>query len=69
MTILRSGFPDEGGTMMDLNMFDQVLLKTGDTAFIVEIYDNSAAYEMDINTKDGKITTDTVWPDEIDRKL
>lgn len=55
--------------MMDLNMFDQVLLKTGDTAFIVEIYDNSAAYEMDINTKDGKITTDTVWPDEIDRKL
>ena len=50
-------------------MFDKVLLKTGETAFIVEIFDGGAAYEMDINKKDGKTVTDTVWPDQIEKKL
>ena len=54
---------------MRLEMFDKVLLKTGETAFIVEIFDDGAAYEMDINKKDGKTVTDTVWPDQIEKKL
>lgn len=54
---------------MDLKMFDKVLLKTGETAFIVEIFDNGAAYEMDINKENGKIVTDTVWPEQIDKKV
>lgn len=54
---------------MELEMFDKVLLKTGETAFIVEIFDDGAAYEMDINKKDGKIVTDTVWADQIEKKL
>ena len=54
---------------MRLEMFDKVLLKTGETAFIVEIFDDGAAYERDINKKDGKTVTDTVWPDQIEKKL
>ena len=54
---------------MELQMFDKVLLQTGETAFIVEIFDDGAAYEMDINKKEGKIVTDTVWPDQIEKKL
>lgn len=54
---------------MKLERFDKGLLKTGEMAFIVEIFDNGAAYEMDINKKDGKIVTDTVWPDQIEKKL
>ena len=50
---------------MRLEMFDKVLLKTGETAFIVEIFDDGAAYEMDINKKDVKTLTDTVWPYKI----
>lgn len=54
---------------MKLEMFDKVLLKTGETAFIVEIFDDGAAYEMDIDKKDGKIVTDTVWPGQIEKKI
>ena len=54
---------------MKLKMFDKVLLKNGETAFVVEIFDDGAAYEMDINKKDGKIVTDAVWPDQIEKKL
>ena len=50
-------------------MFDKVLLKTGETAYIVEIYDGGEAYEMDIDKQDGKIITDTVFPEQIERKL
>lgn len=45
---------------MELKMFDKVLLKTGETAYIVEIYNNGEAYEMDINKSDGRIVTDTI---------
>lgn len=54
---------------MKLEMFDKVKLKTGETAFIVEIFDDGVAYEMDINKKDGKIVTDTVWQNQIEKKL
>ena len=54
---------------MKLEMYDKVLLKTGETAYVVEIYDNGAAYEMDINKVDGCTDTDTVYPEEIERKI
>ena len=54
---------------MILEMYDKVLLKTGETAYIVEIFDDGAAYLMDIDKKNGGIETDTVWPDQIEKKL
>ena len=54
---------------MKLEMFDKVLLKTGETAYIVEVYNSGEAYEMDIDKPDGSINTDTVWPDQIEKKL
>lgn len=54
---------------MKYKMFDKVLLKTGETAYIVEIYDGGKAYETDIDKQDGKNVTDTVFPEQIERKL
>lgn len=53
---------------MKLKMFDKVILKTGETAYVVEIYNHGEAYEMDIDQKDGSIVTDTVRPNQIERK-
>lgn len=50
-------------------LYDKVLLKSGETAYIVEIYNGGEAYEMDINKDNGKIVTDTVWPEQIEKKL
>lgn len=50
-------------------MYEKVLLKSGDTAHIVEIYEDGRAYEMDIDKRDGTTVTDTVWADLIERKL
>ena len=50
-------------------MFDKVLLKSRETAYIVEIFNDGEAYEMDITKKDGRTVTDTVWPDQIEKKL
>lgn len=55
--------------MEKLKMFDKVLLTSGKTAYIVEVYDHGAAYEADIDQPDGSIQTDTVWPDQIKRKI
>lgn len=46
-----------------------VLLKSGETVYIVEIYGGGKVYEMDINKSDGKTITDTVLPEQIERKL
>lgn len=54
---------------LKLKMYDKVLLKSGETAYIVEIYDGGKAYEMDIDKSDGSTETDTVWPDQIEKKL
>lgn len=54
---------------MKLEMYDKVLLKSGETAYIVEIYDGGKAYEMDIDKLDGSIETDTIWPNQIEKKL
>ncbi len=54
---------------MILQMFDKVQLKTGETAYIVEIYKDGEAYEMDINKPDGRVITDTVQKQQIEKKI
>lgn len=44
---------------MKIEMFDKVKLKTGEIAYIVEIYEQGTAYEADIEKGDG-IETDTI---------
>lgn len=50
-------------------MFDKILLKTGEIAYIVEIYEQGVAYEADIDKADGSIKTDTIKHDEIEKIL
>lgn len=50
-------------------MFDKVLLKNGETAYIVDIYNDGEAYEMDIDKPGGNTVTDTVYPDQIVKKI
>ena len=45
---------------MKIDMFDKVLLKSGETAYIVEIYEQGVAYEADIDKSDGTTETDTI---------
>jgi len=52
-----------------IKIFDKILLKTGETAYIVEIYDPGVAYEVDINKADGTIETDTIKYSDIERVL
>lgn len=50
-------------------MYDKVRLKTGETAYIVEIWEQGVAYEADIDRADGRIDTDTIWQRDIDTVL
>lgn len=54
---------------MEIEMFDKVLLKTGETAYIVEIYEQGVAYEADIDKADGSIETDTIKHADIEKIL
>ncbi len=45
---------------MLIKQYDKVLLKTGETAYIVEIWEQNVAYEVDIDKKDGSIETETI---------
>ena len=54
---------------MSIKMFDKILLKTGETAYIVEIYEQGVAYEADIDKADGSIETDTIKHYDIVRVL
>lgn len=54
---------------MKIKQYDKVLLKTGETASIVEIWEAEKAYEADIDRKDGSIETDTVFIDDIEKVL
>lgn len=49
---------------MKIEEFDKVWLRTGETASIVEVYNDGEAYEADID-RDGDIETDTIWPEDI----
>lgn len=50
---------------MKIDIYDKVKLKTGEIAHIVEIYEQGAAYEADIE-KDGDTETDTIKHSDID---
>ena len=50
---------------MNIKLYDQVRLKTGETASIVEIYESGVAYEADIDRPDGSIDTDTIQQEDI----
>ena len=54
---------------MIIEMFDKVLLKTGETAYIVEIYEQGVAYEADIDKVDGIVETDTIKHTDIKKKI
>ena len=54
---------------MEIKLFDKVLLKNGETAYIVEIYEQGVAYEADIDKIDGIINTDTIKHDDIGRVI
>lgn len=54
---------------MDIQMFDKILLKTGEIAYIVEIYEQGVAYEADIDKPDGSIETDTIKHSDIEKIL
>lgn len=53
---------------MKIDLYDKVLLKDGDTAFIVEIFDGGKAFLADIDRKAG---TETDWlkPEEIKKVI
>ncbi len=52
--------------MTELKLFDKILLKTGETAYIVDALPHS--YVCDIDKAAGT-DTDFVYPDEIERVL
>ena len=54
---------------MRIREFDRVLLQTGETASIAEIYEPGVAYEADIDTLDGHIRTDLIRQSDIARVL
>jgi len=52
-----------------ISLYDKVLLKSGETAYIVEIYEQGVAYEADIDKKDGSVETDTIYQEDIYKVL
>ena len=53
---------------MKIEQYDKVLLKDGDTAYIVEIFDGGKMYIADINRKE-KTVTDWVKPEDIKKVI
>jgi hypothetical protein len=51
----------------EIEEFDEVLLKTGETAYIVEIYGGGEVFDADVDKPNGKISLETVWPKDIDK--
>lgn len=53
---------------MKIKQYDKVLLKDGDTAYIVEVFDNGKAFIADIDREGG---TETAWvtPDKIEKVM
>ena len=45
---------------MDVKIYDKVLLKSGQTAHIVEIWNPGVAYEADIDCGRGEYMTNTI---------
>ena len=53
---------------MRIEQYDKVLLKDGDTAYIVEVFGGGKAFLADIKRKSGT-ETDWVKPDDIKKIL
>lgn len=53
---------------MKVKQYDKVLLKDGDSAYIVEIFGDGKDFLADINRKTGT-ETDWIKPDDIERIL
>jgi len=53
---------------MNIEQYDKVQLKTGEIAWIVEIFDDGKAFLADIDREQGT-ETDNVFPDEIARVI
>lgn len=49
---------------MKIKQYDKVLLKDGDFAYIVEVFDDGAAFIADIDRKTGT-ETDWIRPEDI----
>lgn len=49
-----------------ISLFDKVKLKTGETAYIVEVYEQGVAYEADIDREDGSVDTETIKQEDIE---
>jgi hypothetical protein len=45
---------------MTIKLYDEIMLKCGKTAHIVEIWEADVAYEADIDEGDGEYTTETI---------
>lgn len=54
---------------MKVRMFTKVLLTSGRTAYIVEIFDNGKAFLADIDLDDGEVDTDLIYPKDIKKIL
>ncbi len=54
---------------MEIKEFDKVLLKTGDTAYIVDVLKAGVAYVVDVDKIDGDIETTIVEQNDIEKVL
>ena len=51
-----------------IKLYDKILLRTGETAYIVEIFEDGKLYLADIDKAEGT-ETDWIYPSEIERVL
>ena len=54
---------------MKVRMFSKILLASGRTAYIVEIFDSGKAFLADIDLDDGEVDTDWIYPKDIAKVL
>ena len=54
---------------MEINEFDKVLLKTGETAYIADVLKAGIAYVVDIDKSDGDTETEIVEQDDIEKVI
>ena len=54
---------------MEIKEYDHVLLKTGEKASIVHVWEPGIAYIADVITEDGKIKTVDIKQDQIDKRF
>lgn len=54
---------------MNIRLYDRVLLKTGEAADIVEIYEQGVAYEAVIDRLDGDVDNDIIKQEDIQKVI